>query len=261
VTGLMLLLLVVSPHSGLADSCTSSFILPAYAHNDYRNRRPLQDALALGYRGVEADVFRVGTELVVGHERSRLQPLRTLASLYLEPLRERLQACGYVIADSTPFFLNIELKEVDSTAFRSLIGQLRLFDELFHAAPWGAAPVQVTLVGWWPSGDLDGWPAYVRVQRIVTRTGLAATTGAPVGLVSLDYGSVLNWAGRGTVSPAIQHALDAARDSARAMTAPLRVHHVPVNEAVYRWLLAHEGILIGTTDLKGTRALLERIRH
>ena len=264
MTSLLVLLLVVGAPPSLAsvlDSCTTSFILPAYAHNDYRNRRPLQDALALGFRGVEADVFRVGTELVVGHERSSLQPIRTLASLYLEPLRERVHACGYVLSDSTPFILNIELKEADSTAFRSLIDQLRQFDELFDASPPGPAPVQVTLVGWWPSGDWDGWPEYVRVQRIVTRNGLTATTSAPVGLVSLDYGSVLNWPGRGPLSPATLHALDAARDSARAIAAPLRVHHVPVNEAVYRWLLAQEGTLIGTTDLKGTRALLERIPH
>ena len=31
--------------------------LPAYAHNDYKNRKPLWDALRLGYRGVEADYF------------------------------------------------------------------------------------------------------------------------------------------------------------------------------------------------------------
>ena len=261
MTSLLVLLVAGAPLALVSDSCTTSFILPAYAHNDYRNSRPLRDALSLGFRGVEADVFLVGTELVVGHERSRLQPLRTLASLYLAPLRERLHACGYVLSDSTPFFFNIELKEADTTAFRSLIGQLRQFDELFHASPSGPAPVQVTLVGWWPSGAWDGWPEYVRVQRIVTRNGMTATTSAPVGLVSIDYGRVLNWPGRGPLSPAAQHALDAARDSARAIAAPLRVHHVPVNEAVYRWVLAREGTLIGTTDLKGTRALLERIHH
>lgn len=31
-------------------------LLPAYAHNDYRNERPLHDAVELGYRGVEVDL-------------------------------------------------------------------------------------------------------------------------------------------------------------------------------------------------------------
>ena len=42
-------------------------LLPAYAHNDYRNARPLLDALELGFRGVEVDYFLVDTELRVGH--------------------------------------------------------------------------------------------------------------------------------------------------------------------------------------------------
>ena len=41
------------------DTCASAPLLLAYAHNDYRNPRPLRDALSLGYRGVEADLFRV----------------------------------------------------------------------------------------------------------------------------------------------------------------------------------------------------------
>ena len=41
--------------------------LPAYAHNDYINTRPLHDALSLGYKGVEADVFLVEGVLRLGH--------------------------------------------------------------------------------------------------------------------------------------------------------------------------------------------------
>lgn len=42
-----------------AAACSGEPLLPAYAHNDYLIDRPLVDALALGYRGVEADVFLV----------------------------------------------------------------------------------------------------------------------------------------------------------------------------------------------------------
>jgi hypothetical protein len=100
--------------------------LPAYAHNDYYNSRPLFDALAYGYRGAEADLFRVGTELLVGHERSELRGSRTLVRLYLEPLRQRQRACGHVLSDSTPFLLNIEIKEADPEAEI-------LFDPEFYA--------------------------------------------------------------------------------------------------------------------------------
>ena len=47
--------------------------LPAYAHNDYRNEAPLSEALALGYSGVEADVYLVNGVLRLGHDRREAQ--------------------------------------------------------------------------------------------------------------------------------------------------------------------------------------------
>ena len=55
----------------------------AHAHNDYHHPRPLLDALDHGFCGVEADIFLVDGELLVGHDRTELKPERTLESLYL----------------------------------------------------------------------------------------------------------------------------------------------------------------------------------
>ncbi|MHC4705195.1 MAG: hypothetical protein ACYTFQ_31985, partial [Planctomycetota bacterium] len=61
----------------------------AHAHNDYRHDRPLYDALAHGFTGVEADIFLVDGDLYVAHDRHEITPERTLRRLYLDPLRER----------------------------------------------------------------------------------------------------------------------------------------------------------------------------
>ncbi len=120
--------------------------MPAYSHNDYYNRRPLFDALAYGYRGAEADLVRVGTELFVGHGRGEIQGSRTLRRLYLEPLRQRQRACGHVLSDSIPFLLNIELKEADAAAFRLLVSQLLAYEEILQApSPESPPSVRVTL--------------------------------------------------------------------------------------------------------------------
>ena len=241
------------------DSCASAALLPAYAHNDYRNRRPLHDALALGYRGVEADVFRVGTELVVGHDRGALRGAATLVQVYLQPLRARLQTCGYVLSDSTPFFLNIELKQADPVAFQALLRQLREVEELFVPRLTGGPAVQVTLVGWWPppSPDSVAWPAYLRVQLAIEQLEhVPVIDSARVGFVSVDYGKFVRWGGRGAVPSAAKRTLAAARESARSAAAPLRLHHVPLDAAIYRWLLSEGVTLIGASDLKRTRAIL-----
>ena len=48
-----------------ADTCGPSRALSAYAHNDYRNAHPVEDALSLGYLGVEAEIGREGIVKVV----------------------------------------------------------------------------------------------------------------------------------------------------------------------------------------------------
>ncbi|MBX7133271.1 MAG: phosphatidylinositol-specific phospholipase C/glycerophosphodiester phosphodiesterase family protein [Fimbriimonadaceae bacterium] len=66
----------------------------AHAHNDYEHKRPLADALDQGFTSVEADIFLVDGELLVGHDKKDLKPERTLDRLYLEPLYEGYKARG-----------------------------------------------------------------------------------------------------------------------------------------------------------------------
>ena len=240
-----------------ADSCNTAALLPAYAHNDYRNRRPLHDALALGYRGVEADVFRVGTELLVGHDRGALRGAGTLAHLYLAPLRDRLHTCGYVLTDSTPLFLNIELKEADPVAFQYLLTQLREFEELFAARQTGGPAVQVTLVGWWPSPDSVAWPDYLRVQLAIEQLEhIPVIDSARVGFVSVDYEKFLRGRGNGASPGVAQLTIRTANELAKTLGKPLRVHHAPVDLSVYSWLLWQGVTLVGTTDLQRSHAIL-----
>src|SRR5437762_12180166 len=83
----------------------------AHAHNDYEHKRPLLDALDNGFCSVEADIFLVEHELLVGHARKDLKPERTLQKLYLDPLRERIKANGGKVYSGGPtVFLLIDVK-------------------------------------------------------------------------------------------------------------------------------------------------------
>ena len=83
-------------------------LLQAHAHNDYVHERPLYDALNRGFCSVEADIFLVEGELLVGHERAELRPGRTLESLYLEPLLRRVRKSGgTVFSEGVPFILGM----------------------------------------------------------------------------------------------------------------------------------------------------------
>lgn len=239
--------------------CADRPLLPAYSHNDYRNERPLLDALELGYRGAEVDLFRVGDALQVGHDRDELQATRTLARLYLDPLRDRLQKCGLILADSTTFLLNVDLKEEDDAAFRLLVNELARYPELFRPLRPGAGPaVCVALVGWWPPAGVPNWPEGVGVQLVVSDSGIVRgdISDRPVALITIAYGRGFTRAGRGEIPPRALAALAEARRLAATYGVPVRVHHAPASSGVYRWLLAEGVTLIGTSDLEQTRALL-----
>ncbi|KAF8078538.1 hypothetical protein FPV67DRAFT_1688677 [Lyophyllum atratum] len=62
-----------------------------HSHNDYWRDVPLLTAISFGVASVEADVWLVDGQLLVGHERAALTKDRTLESLYVRPLLDILK--------------------------------------------------------------------------------------------------------------------------------------------------------------------------
>jgi hypothetical protein len=251
------------PAGGQASACTGGQVLPAYAHNDYANPHPLSDALELGFRGVEADVLLRGGELRVAHDASATRPGRNLEALYLRPLRAIVHQCGHVLAPSTPFLLNIELKERSRAGYDSLIALFQRYTDLFEPpnAHVGVPPVEMILVGWYPP-LADSTPdlryRIWRQQRITTLSpGSGSQSTTAVRLVSLDYGKTIGWSGRG---PLPERATDwLARLRAAKGERPSRLaraYNVPVDSAVYRLLLEAGVDLIGTKRLLASQRVL-----
>lgn len=60
--------------------------IPCHSHNDYWRRVPLFSALWAGCTGVEADVWLINGDLLVGHNPASLQVNRTFQNLYVNPL-------------------------------------------------------------------------------------------------------------------------------------------------------------------------------
>src|SRR5262245_9032278 len=93
----------------------------AHAHNDYEHARPLLDALDHGFCSVEADFWLADGQLLSGHDRKDLKPGRTLESLYLDPLRERIKANGGRVYRGGPdFYLLIDVKTEAEATYAAL---------------------------------------------------------------------------------------------------------------------------------------------
>lgn len=93
----------------------------AHAHNDYEHKRPLFDALDHGFGSVEADVFWVRGQMLVGHTAIDLRPERTLEKLYLEPLRRRIKTNGGRVYKNGPtIWLLVDVKTEAKATYKAL---------------------------------------------------------------------------------------------------------------------------------------------
>ncbi|MFO1460871.1 MAG: phosphatidylinositol-specific phospholipase C/glycerophosphodiester phosphodiesterase family protein [Verrucomicrobiota bacterium] len=117
------LLLILAVQAGTI-AATPTPLVRAHAHNDYEHARPLLDALDQGFASVEADVHLVEGRLLVAHDRSKVQPERTLEALYLDPLAERIRTNGGFVYDrATEFTLLVDIK-ADAEGSYAVLKQL-----------------------------------------------------------------------------------------------------------------------------------------
>jgi hypothetical protein len=121
----------------------------AFAHNDYHQNRPLFDALEQGFTAVEADVFLVDGQLLLGHGRRDVEPGRTLSSVYLDPLAALVEDRGHVYADQ-PFLLLVDVKSEAGPTYAALhdvlTGYHRILTQYRHDGRL-SGPVRVVVSG------------------------------------------------------------------------------------------------------------------
>ena len=96
-------------------------ILSAYAENDYYQKRPLMDALELGFRMIEADTFLADEQLLVGYSVLDLQSKGSLESLYFAPIEKLVRdRSELVVATNKPLWLIIDVKSDADLTYRAL---------------------------------------------------------------------------------------------------------------------------------------------
>ncbi len=191
----------------------------AHSHNDYEQARPLFDALDQGFCSVEADVHTVDGKLLVAHDRRGLRPDRTLQSLYLDPLRDRVRTNhGRVYPGGPEFFLLIDFKtaaEPTWSVLRPVLDEYAEMLTLFGNDRTETNAVTIVISGNAPRAALAAEP-----QR------RAAIDGTPADLdgdasrhlvpwMSENWRSRFSWRGEGTIP---------AQDLARLIDLVHRAH-------------------------------------
>lgn len=245
----------------LAASCaatgaTAPAVLPrAHSHNDYLRARPLLDALDVGFRSVEADVFAVGGELLVAHERSSLRAERDLASLYLAPLFERHLASESVHAtgDDTGFTLLVDIKADAELTYALLRETLEPYRAMLTRLEDGAllrSSVTVILSGSRPRATV----AAERDRLVFLDGRIPDLEGAPpvgpelIPLISASFPRHFRWRGSGPLPEEERARLAEWATLAHRQGKRLRFWAVPGDEVGWEVLRTAGVDLIGTDD-------------
>jgi len=232
----------------------------AHAHNDYAHSRPLLDALAHGFCSVEADIFLRDGKLLVGHSQRELRPDRTLAALYLDPLKQRAVAHGgRIYPGGPPFTLLIDIKSDGQRTYAALREVLARYRGILSSVTDGrltSRAVTVVISGNRPLTAIAAdSPRYAGIDGRLTDldSNLPAHL---MPLISDHWGRHFRWPGDGPM-PADQ------RTRLRAIVAKVHAHGrrvrfwaTPDRPAMWAALDAAGVDLINTDDLAGLEQFL-----
>ena len=236
-------------------------LIQAHAHNDYRHKRPLLDALDHGFCSVEADIHFVDGKLLVAHDRSELTNApRTLEQLYLDPLRERVRKNGGRVYPNGPeFSLLIDLKtewEITYPALRELLYQYADILSNFHSDRKETNAVTVVITGSRAlqmfADEEERYAAYD--GQLSDLESQQPNTLMP--WISSSWTPLFKWRGVGPMPDDEKRKLDEIVSKTHKAGRRLRFWGAPDKPEFWAEMLAHNVDLINTDDLSGLQKLL-----
>ncbi|MBL9190348.1 MAG: phosphatidylinositol-specific phospholipase C/glycerophosphodiester phosphodiesterase family protein [Opitutaceae bacterium] len=235
-------------------------LVRAHAHNDYAHPRPLAEALERGFGSVEADIWLIDGALLVAHDRKDVHPTRTLASLYLEPLRERVgKNGGRVYADGPPLVLLVDVKSEAAATYAVLHAQLAGYAAMLTTCREGKIePRAVTVIvsGNRAQAEMAAQPlrhAFVDGRAIDLETNPPATL---VPWVSENWQKVFPWRWTGPMPAEARVVLSGWIARAHGQGRRVRFWNTPDRPDVWQALHQAGVDYIGTDDLLGLQRFL-----
>ena len=208
-------------------------LVNAHAHNDYEHSRALYGALDCGFCSVEADIVLTDGALMVAHNRRHVAQGRTLESLYLKPLRERIAANGgRVYRDGPSVILLIDFKTDPITTYPKLRELLERYAAVLTT--WRddreyPGPITVVMTGDHPAASVL-MREQIRYAAIDGKRGDVdsnlPTTVMPQ--IAIDWESLFHWNGFGNMPASERAALHQLVERVHAHGRTLRLWAAPI---------------------------------
>jgi len=214
-----------------------------------------------GFCSFEADIHLVGGKLLVAHSRAAVKPDRTLQSLYLDPMKQRIRENGgRLYRNGPPVWLLIDFKGDPKEVYPVLRQILEQYGDMFTIWRDGKktqGAVTAVLTGNHPAESVLSAEKvrYAGIDGILE----SLDRNPPADLVpwmSSQWGLSFQWKGIGAFPDAERQKLRGLVEKAHSQGRLIRFWGGPDNATAWKELSDAKVDLINTDDLKGVRAFL-----
>jgi alkaline phosphatase len=185
-----------------------------FAHNDYLKPRPFHNAFELKVAYIEADVFLEKNDLLVAHTKKELDPSKTLESMYIQPLSQKVKEGNGKLYGLT---LMIDLKTEGVPTMEALMKIIDRYPELKICSG-----LSITMSGNYP--PTDAWKNYPGWITFDGRPNVPYTDDEKkrLRLVSTDFKSVSKWDGKGEIPSNDEEKIRVVINAAHNIDKPVR---------------------------------------
>lgn len=185
-----------------------------FAHNDYLKPKPFTNAFELKVAYIEADVFLEKGQLLVAHTKREIDPSKTLESMYLQPLSQRVNEGDGKLYGLT---LMIDLKTDGTPTMDVVVKTLERYPELKECEG-----LSITMSGNYPPpSQWKNYPSYISFDGR-PNVDYTADEINRVKLVSTSFSSVSNWDGNGEIPSKDKEKIKQTIDWAHQLNKPVR---------------------------------------
>ena len=224
-----------------------------FAHNDYVRAQPFYTAYDLQVGYIEADIFLEGSQLLVAHHKHEIDTGKSLESLYLQPLRNKIKANnGFVYANhKAPLTLMIDLKTEGRETLKALATKLGKYPELVSSPT-----LQIMISGNVPPPD--EWNQYPSFIYFDGRPGIPYTADQlkRISMISTSFPSHVKWDGTTRIPEADQKKIAALIDAAHAHGKKFRFWATPDFENAWKELMRLQMDVIVTDKVEALSTFL-----
>jgi alkaline phosphatase len=197
-----------------------------HAHNDYLQKVPFWKAFSSEANSIEVDVFLKRNTLYVTHSEADIIENSTLENLYLKPLQQVLHS-GF--NDSKNIQLLIDVKSNAYKTLDKIIAVLKNYPNLTTANK-----ISFAISGHRPKpSEYKNYPDFIKFDY-QSLDNISPDAWKKVALISLDYGRISKWNGKGRFTKTDKQKIIKTIEAAHKYHKPFRFWGTPDSKTAWR---------------------------